>query len=160
LTIWSKLNDMSAAVGIDSVDVSAVQRNLDLLRDVLPDTVADLYRHLHALQLGSVFDGVDLQHLAARQVAHWEALFGGRFDTVYFANATRIGAIHRRRGVTQDTYLAAYGWFLMNLLARIEARGEVAGSPAVLRSALVKYVFLDMTIAAATFRTEDASVPA
>jgi methyl-accepting chemotaxis protein len=97
---------------------------------------------------------------ASAQLAHWRALYSGRFDDQQIARSMHIGRVHSHVGLSPEYYIGGYALVLEevithtlrgNLLMRL--RGRQIGN---VIATLVKAALLDMDAAlAAYFRQEE-----
>jgi len=98
-------------------------------------------------------------HARKHQIAHWQNILSGRFDTAYFDNVRRIGEVHSNIGLEPRYYVAGYAGIASALV-----RGAVRDclkpggfgrrdSPMVEAriDALIRAVFLDMELALSTY---------
>lgn len=140
------------SIGFSEPDTAVTARYRDQTTNLLPNLIDGFYEHLFATGQGTLFRGVDVARLKARQVAHWEKLFEARLDTAYVNDVTRIGIVHRDREIVPKVYMQAYGWFTAHLSEAILAHPGVAAEdrPALV-SAVLKLLFLDMTLALASY---------
>jgi len=85
--------------------------------------------------------------------AHWERLFGGRFDEAYFASTRKVGLMHSKIGLEPRWFIGGYGYLLTRLTA-IAVRayrwspGKLANVLAAVNSALM----LDMELAISIYQ--------
>jgi rsbT co-antagonist protein RsbR len=132
-----------------------VLRNLaPLARRSVDGIVAEFYEHLLRFpELEALLhDEPDrLERLKGAQRAYFLDLTEGRFDEEYFEGRLRVGDAHQRVGLRPSWYLGAFALYLRLALRAVVAR-EGEGQrllPAI--EALIKVVFLDMSLAMGTY---------
>jgi len=120
----------------------------------LDHIVADFYAHLLRFppleELLRAEPG-RVAKLQGLQREYFEQLMEGRVDASYVESRLRVGSAHERIGLRPEWYIGAFGLLLrLFLRAIVEQSGEGA---AVLPQieALVKVVFLDMSLAIDTY---------
>ncbi|MEY4721327.1 MAG: hypothetical protein RIQ46_1052, partial [Pseudomonadota bacterium] len=96
----------------------------------------------------------------AKQLEHWQHLFGRAPDATYFERAGRIGAVHARIGLEPKWHVGGYASIIEDIIISIMRStpmglvdgGRTAGTIAT----LVKMALLDMTVAlSAYFEVEE-----
>lgn len=146
------MSEMIECIGLSQDDFSVVRKYRTVILGTLPDLIDALYDHLMRTGHGGFLENVEVEHLKSRQLEHWRSLFEAEIDDVHTAHMTRIGIIHRDRGVTPKVYVQSYGWFTGRLLDGIGKRTDVDPSErADLAAAVLKFLFLDMTMALASY---------
>jgi len=98
---------------------------------------------------------------ARAQLAHWQDLFGGRFDAAARARSEKIGKVHAVIGLTPDLYVGAYAMTLEELIrhgfaAHPVARVFASGLGETIAT-LVKTALLDMEAALGAYFKADAA---
>jgi len=133
----------------------------ELLRDLAPlarrsvdDIVAGFYEHLLGFpELAALLHAEPgwLERLKAAQRAYFLDLTEGRLDEHYFEGRLRVGDAHQRVGLRPSWYLGAFALYLrLALRALVAHEGEGQRLlPAI--EALIKVVFLDMSLAMGTY---------
>lgn len=102
--------------------------------------------------MSRLFRSTDMDRLRARQIEHWRELFRVDFGDVYANRVTRIGIVHRDNQITPQVYMQSYGWFTSRLVERLVADpGVAADDRAPLAAVVLKLVYLDMTVALASY---------
>ena len=140
-------------------DIGPADRQI--LRDLAPlaqrtvdDVVAGFYQHLLRFpELAGLLRAEPgrLERLKQMQRAYFLDLTEGRFDDQYFETRLRVGDAHQRVGLRPPWYLGAFAVYLrLAMRALVTEMGEGERLlPAV--EALVKVVFLDMSLAMNTY---------
>lgn len=147
-----ELADAVSTLGLDERDEALIGRNAAIIVELLPALVKDFYAHQVALDRTGLFHRSDLSRLEALQAARWKRLFTGDRGDAYVAAVTRIGVVHRERGITPKLYMQSYGWFASRLMAEIVAhRDLVEADRAPLAAAVLRVIFLDMSLALASY---------
>jgi signal transduction histidine kinase len=125
-----------------------------LARQTVDEIVTGFYDHL--LQFPELAQLLHeepgrLERLKATQRAYFLDLTEGRFDEEYFETRLRVGDAHQRVGLRPLWYIGAFALYLrLSLRALIRETGEGERLLPVLE-ALVKVVFLDMSLAMNTY---------
>jgi len=110
-----------------------------------PETAAMLEAHAKR--------GLDWLKRAQRK--HWERLFSGVFDEVYFESVRRVGVAHARIGLDPRWYLGGYALALSEIGRLVGARHRWNGNrAAALIAAVNSAFFLDMDIALSVYFEE------
>ena len=140
-------------------DIGPADRQM--LRDLAPlaqrtvdDVVSGFYQHLLRFpELAGLLRAEPgrLERLKEMQRAYFLDLTEGRFDDQYFETRLRVGDAHQRVGLRPPWYLGAFAVYLrLAMRALVTEMGEGERLlPAV--EALVKVVFLDMSVAVNTY---------
>ena len=140
---------------------TSVPPTVRILRDLAPlaqrtvdDVVAGFYQHLLRFpELAALLHAEPerLERLKQMQRAYFLDLTEGRFDDQYFETRLRVGDAHQRVGLRPPWYLGAFAVYLrLAIRALVTELGEGERLlPAI--EALVKVVFLDMSLAMNTY---------
>ena len=92
-----------------------------------------------------------IARLQPLQRAHFMSLFEGSVDEGYFESRLRVGDAHQRIGLDPSWYIGAFALYL-RLALRVLARESGDGARILpVFEALVKRVFLDMSLAMSTY---------
>jgi methyl-accepting chemotaxis protein len=147
-----EIAEMTDCIGIREDDTSIARKYGTIIGDALPRVIDDFYEHLFSIDYEKFFRGVDVEHLKSRQLDHWRRLFEVEIDKVHTAHMTRIGVVHRDRDITPKVYMQSYGWFTSRLADEIARLPDIASEDrAPLAAAVLKLIFLDMTMALASY---------
>jgi len=147
-----ELADAIETLGMGEDDEALLERGREIIVGLLPRLVKDFYAHQLAIGRTGVFQRTDLSHLEVLQSAHWNRLLTGDRDEGYVAAVTRIGVVHRERGITPKLYMQSYGWFASRLMADLIAHpGLAEADRAPLGAAVLRVIFLDMSLALASY---------
>jgi signal transduction histidine kinase len=133
----------------------------EVLRDLAPfarrtvdDIVAGFYEHLLRFpELAALLheEPGRLERLKGLQRAYFLEITEGRFDEQYFETRLRVGDAHQRVGLRPPWYLGAFALYLrLAVRAIVAEKGEGPGLLPILE-ALIKVVFLDMSLAMNTY---------
>src|SRR5215475_6594396 len=133
----------------------------DVLRDLAPfarrtadEIVAGFYEHLLRFpELANLLHAEPgrLERLKGTQREYLLDITEGRFDDQYFEKRLRVGDAHQRVGLRPSWYLGAFALYLrLALLGLVAEKGEGQGLLPALE-ALIKVVFLDMSLAMNTY---------
>jgi len=118
------------------------------------DIVAGFYEHLLKFpELAALLheDPLRLERLKALQRAYFLDITDGRFDERYFETRLRVGDAHQRVGLRPPWYLGAFALYLrLAVRALVAETGDGAALLPALE-ALIKVVFLDMSLAMSTY---------
>ena len=118
------------------------------------DIVAGFYEHLLKFpELAALLHETPgrLERLKALQRAYFLDITDGRFDERYFETRLRVGDAHQRVGLRPPWYLGAFALYLrLALRALVAETGDGAALLPALE-ALIKVVFLDMSLAMSTY---------
>jgi methyl-accepting chemotaxis protein len=136
----------------------------------LPAALEAFYERLAVVpEVASFFSGKpQMDRAMQKQVAHWQAIAGGRFDAEYLESSRKIGERHAKIGLEPRWYLGGYALILEQLLTSVIA--ETLAAPAKPRrlfgrapepvdtaglsrklAALVKAVLIDMDLAVTVY---------
>src|SRR4029453_4659654 len=140
--------------GLGPADRQALRDLAPLARRTLDGIVAEFYEHLLRFpELAALLRAEPgrLERLKETQRAYFLELTEGSLDEEYFESRLRVGDAHQRVGLRPAWYLGAFALYL-----RLALRAVVAGTgegerllPAL--EALIKVVFLDMSLAMNTY---------
>lgn len=151
----AKIVDFAKGIGIQNHDIAIVHDYRVLIERVLPLAIDAMYEHLFELGHTKYFEGLSIDDIKARQYSHWVRLFEGVFDGIFENYARVIGYFHRMRSVTQDIYMQFYGYFTAELVRQIMVAPDC---PDEVRSdlvcAILKFIYLDMTIATTSYNVD------
>ncbi len=135
--------------------------DVELLRGFAPTAsghvdrmIEDFYAHLLRFpELAAVLNAEPerLAKLKRAQRAHFVSMTEGRFDTEYFEGRLRVGDAHQRAGVPPDWYMGAFSLYLRLALRTLFSRAGDAASLLPTAEALIKAIFLDMSLAMSTY---------
>jgi len=136
----------------------------------LPAALAAFYERLADVPvMASFFSGKpQMDRAMSKQVVHWQAIAGGRFDGDYLESSRRIGERHAKIGLEPRWYLGGYALILEQLLTAVltetlvtpeQPRRLFARAPEAVDveglarklSALVKAVLIDMDLAVTVY---------
>lgn len=157
------ISERLAFSGVDEKVLKIIGGFRAEIEAVLPDAIADFYRHLSNWpQLTGLFtDPQRMEYAKAAQVAHWKRLFSGRLDETYFQSALKIGLVHARIGLEPRWYIAAYHRTLSHLIRRavIASYSRFDAHRATVElgdlvSAMTLLAMLDMDIAVSAYFEE------
>lgn len=112
-----------AFAGLGSRERSLLERFAPVVEAEMPRILHDFYTNLKQWpNLSEMFaDDAGMVRATGAQVAHWKALFSGRFDANYIASARRIGVMHSKIGLKPQWYIGAYS-FITQRLFRVVAK--------------------------------------
>lgn len=85
-----------------------------------------------------------IEHLRAAQAAHWEDLFTGHFDASYIERINHTAEAHLRIRLPNYYYMAAYAFFLNELVAKVLALFPDEEERCSMIPAINKLVLFDM----------------
>ena len=149
-------------------ELSALQPMVD---KHLPAALAAFYDRLADVpEMASFFSGrPQMDRALNKQLLHWQAIAGGRFDGDYLASSKRIGERHATIGLEPRWYIGGYALILEHLLGAVINETLAAPEPrrrlfsrapepkpdadglARKLSALVKAVLVDMDLAVTVY---------
>jgi signal transduction histidine kinase len=143
-----------ALFDLGPADRDALRRYRAVAEATVDQNVSDFYDHLLRFpeleRLLSAEPG-RIAKLQGLQRAYFLSLTDGSFDADYFESRLRVGDAHARLGVHPVWYIAAFGLYLrLALRALVADAGEGAGVLPTIE-ALVKAIFLDMSLAMNTY---------
>jgi signal transduction histidine kinase len=159
---------LRSAVGLDSThleeqlsffqigpdDDRVLHAQHDVARKTVDEIVAAFYDHL--LSFPPLADLLRAEpdriaRLQPLQRAHFMSLFEGSVDEGYFESRLRVGDAHQRIGLDPAWYIGSFALYL-RLALRVLARETGDGARILpVFEALVKRVFLDMSLAMNTY---------
>ncbi|WP_148259314.1 globin-coupled sensor protein [Polymorphum gilvum] len=124
-----------------------------LVRDALPQVLANFYRHVQGEPHLAALVGDRQDMLKKAQEVHWARLFGGAFDQAYVDSIDRIGRAHVRIGLEPRWYIAGYQYVLNELVGLVLRRHRFSPSKAhrAVR-ALNQAVLIDLDFALSTYQ--------
>ena len=135
-------------------DCETLRRLAPFAERTVDGIVAGFYEHLLKFpELAALLheDPLRLERLKALQRAYFLDITEGRFDERYFETRLRVGDAHQRVGLRPSWYLGAFALYLrLALRALVAETGEGAAVLPALE-ALIKVVFLDMSLAMSTY---------
>lgn len=135
-------------------DDRLLQEKRGLAEETVDGIVAEFYDHLlrfpaMAEILRAEPDRID--RLRGIQRRHFLSLFEGTVDETYFESRLRVGDAHQRIGLEPSWYIGAFAVYLrLAMRSIVRETGDGATVLPVLE-ALVKRVFLDMSLAMSTY---------
>jgi signal transduction histidine kinase len=150
----SRLADRRAFFEISARDEELLAELGGSCSGQLDRIVADFYAHL--LRFPPLEDLLRAEpgrvaKLQGLQSEYFRELTAGRIDEAYVESRLRVGNAHQLIGLRPEWYIGAFSLFLrLYLRALVDARGEGAGLLPEFE-ALVKAVFLDMSLAIDTY---------
>ncbi|WP_333822712.1 protoglobin domain-containing protein [Pinisolibacter sp.] len=148
----AEIMEMTDCIGLKEADTAVARKYGKLIGDALPRVIDDFYGHLFSIGYEKFFRDVNIDRLKAHQLDHWRRLFEVEIDKVHTTHMTRIGVVHRDRDVTPKVYMQSYGWFTSRLVDEItRLPGVDPTERAPLAAAVLKLIFLDMTMALASY---------
>jgi hypothetical protein len=90
-------------------------------------------------------DEESIHRARSAQREHWSnTLFGGNYGNEYFEKAERIGHAHARVGLTQNWYIGAYCYMLVQFIELISEKAPDSVTPLI--QSLCKAIFLDLDL--------------
>lgn len=135
-------------------DAERLRESRTIVEANVDDVVEQFYAHL--LRFPPLADLLHaeperIEKLKGLQRAYFLSLTDGRLDAEYFDGRLKVGNVHQRIGLDPVWYIGAFSRFLrLAVHAIVDASGEGHGLLPVL-DALVKSVFLDMSLAMRTY---------
>ena len=164
----AKKRELSATLGLDAdrlaerlsfYEISA--RDEDLLARIsevcdprLDDVIADFYAHLLRFpQLEELLRGAPgrVARLQGMQKEYFRQLTRGRLDADYAESRLRVGHAHQRIGLRPEWYIGGFSRLLRNYLDVIYRNRGFEEGLVPEADALLKAVFLDMSLALDTY---------
>ncbi len=143
------------------------QKNIQAVKTIitqeLPGALDTFYAQVRRFPETVKFFSNEAQIVSAksRQLAHWDAISGGRFDVDYVKAASAVGDIHAKIGLEPRWYIGGYALVIEVLVAKVmEARFQKRGfgarrvpvqQVAAELGALVKATMLDMDLAISAY---------
>ena len=139
-------------LGLD--DDRALHAQHETARQSVDEIVTAFYDHLLSFSpLAELLRAEPdrIARLKALQRAHFMSLFEGSVDETYFESRLRVGDAHQRIGLEPSWYIGAFALYL-RLTLRVLTRETGDGTRILpVLEALVKRVFLDMSLAMNTY---------
>ncbi len=139
---------------IGPADVDALLRYRAVGEATVDRVVADFYEYLLKFpELEGLLreEPGRIAKLQGMQRDYFLSMTDGRFDEAYFESRLRVGDAHQRIGLRPVWYIGAFSVYLrLALRALVDATGEGASNQPIVE-ALVKTVFLDMSLAMYTY---------
>jgi methyl-accepting chemotaxis protein len=140
-----------------------IQSIKGVVMSALPDALDGFYSQVQAFPETRVFFGSSgaVANAKSRQLAHWEAISGGRFDHDYLCAVTAVGEVHARIGLEPRWYIGGYALVLEQLISAVlearwpkggfGAKGPSAKTVGAELGALAKATLLDMDVAISVY---------
>ncbi|MBI3608268.1 MAG: EAL domain-containing protein [Nitrospirae bacterium] len=100
-------------------------------------------------------DDATVARLKRLHTEYFERLVSGTYDQAYVRNRIQVGVSHHRIGLEPKWYLGAYSQYLTGLLPTIIETGHDSRHTIETLSALIKIVFLDISLALDTYIEAD-----
>jgi signal transduction histidine kinase len=159
---------LRAAVGLDAAhreqqleffqlgpeDDRVLQAQHELARQTVDGIVAEFYDHLLSFPpLAELLRAEPdrIARLRPLQRAHFMSLFEGAVDEAYFESRLRVGDAHQRIGLEPSWYIGAFALYLRLALRALTRESGDGARILPIMEALVKRVFLDMSLAMSTY---------
>ena len=79
----------------------------------LPTILDGFYQHVTSEPHLRIMVGDDVPKLKRAQTAHWQRLFTGNFDALYYAGVHAIGLMHHKIGLEPRWYIGGYAYVLI-----------------------------------------------
>ncbi|MGQ3016062.1 methyl-accepting chemotaxis protein [Phenylobacterium sp.] len=142
---------------------NALRASQETILRALPEALDSFYEQVRATPETRAFfsDESHISSARSRQIGHWQAIAGGRFDSDFMAAVTKVGETHARIGLEPRWYIGGYALLLEHLLGElIEAHWPKGGLLSRARSAeglkaqagaIAKAVMLDMDLAISVY---------
>ncbi len=142
-----------------------IQTAKTIIMRELPAALDIVYEQIRAFPETAKFFSADSQIAGAKskQLAHWDVISSGRFDSNYVRGATAVGEVHAAIGLAPRWYIGGYALVMEALIGKIlEERLAKRGfnlkplpvqQIAAELSALVKATMLDMDLAISAYLT-------
>ena len=133
---------------VDAEILAAARRFWYAVRPEFNDITLRFYDHLRASPETARFLPGDrgIERLRAAQSVHWEDLFAGHFDVAYVRRVQHTAEAHMRARLPNTHYMAAYEFFLNELVACAERLFPDPESRRPIVSAIHKLVMIDMDL--------------
>jgi signal transduction histidine kinase len=135
-------------------DREVLRKLAPLARQTVGDIVAGFYEHLLRFpELAGLLheEPARLERLKEKQRAYFLDITEGRFDDQYFETRLRVGDAHQRVGLRPSWYLGAFALYLRLVLRVLVAETGQGEDLLPALEALIKVVFLDMSLAMNTY---------
>ncbi len=143
-----------AYFGLGSADRQVLRDLAPLARRTVDGIVAEFYEHLLRFpELATLLHAEPerLERLKEKQRAYFLELTEGRLDEEYFESRLRVGDAHQRVGLRPPWYLGAFALYLRLAIRAIVAETGEGERMLPALEALVKIVFLDLSLAMNTY---------
>jgi signal transduction histidine kinase len=143
-----------AYFGLGPADSAALRSLAPLAKATVERLIAEFYEHLlRHPELAALLQAEPgrIERLKEKQRAYFLRLTEGRFDDAYFESRLRVGDAHQRVGVRPAWYLGAFGLYLRLALRALVADAGDGATILPAAEALIKAVFLDMSLAMSTY---------
>lgn len=154
------VTNIAAKINVESrlarFDIDGTTRtNVQVIRPVifghLDRIIVHFYEYLERFpETRQILKGHSVAMLRHRQHDHWQHLFACEFDRHYLHSALTIGLAHFRARVPPHVYIAAYSFFLTELL-KIIAESHEEFDLAAVTTSVTKLVMFDMSVAMNAF---------
>ena len=139
---------------IGPADTAALGGYHALAEGTVDRIVEDFYAHLlHFPELAQFLHAEPgrLERLKGLQRAYFLQLSEGRFDADYFESRLRVGHAHQELGIRPAWYIGAFALYLRLALRTLVAQRDEGAALLPTIEALVKAIFLDMSLAIHTY---------
>jgi len=140
--------------GLGPADREALRALAPLARRTVDNLVGEFYDHLLRFpELAALLHAEPdrLERLKEKQRAYFLELTDGRLDEDYFESRLRVGDAHQRVGLRPAWYLGAFALYLRLALRALAAETGEGQRMLPAFEALIKIVFLDMSLAMNTY---------
>ncbi|WP_417690649.1 methyl-accepting chemotaxis protein [Roseibium sp.] len=140
---------------ITSADLEIAKTVWPKIDKLLPQLLADFYRHVKKVPHLDEMIGDKEAGLVTAQIKHWGELFSSGLSEAYFANSAKIGHAHVRIGLHPTWYIGGYS-FVITRLSEVLGTSNRFSGPRVARQIAVisKLIYLDMDVALSTYHDE------
>ena len=148
-----------AFVGFGAADEAILRELRPVALQYADEVMEELYgRWLQFPELKRFFpDDATLSRVKASQRHYFVSLTGGEYDAAYLAHRLRVGAVHRRIGLTPEWFMGAFSIYLELILPRVLRAFEYdRAKQARAVTALTKLITLDQQLALAGYFVEIA----
>ena len=148
-----------AFVGFGAADEAILRELRPVALQYADEVMDELYgRWLQFPELKRFFpEAATLSRVKALQRQYFVSLTGGEYDAAYLAHRLRVGAVHKKIGLTPEWVMGAFSIYLELILPRVLRAFEydrVKQARAV--TALTKLITLDEQLALAGYFAETA----
>jgi rsbT co-antagonist protein RsbR len=148
-----------AFVGFGAADEAILRELRPVALQYADEVMDELYgRWLQFPELKRFFpEAATLSRVKALQRQYFVSLTGGEYDAAYLAHRLRVGAVHKKIGLTPEWVMGAFSIYLELILPRVLRAFEydrVKQARAV--TALTKLITLDEQLALAGYFAEAA----
>ena len=146
-----------AFVGFGPADEAILRELRPVALQYADEVMEELYgRWLQFPELKRFFpDAAALSGVKALQRQYFVSLTGGDYDAAYLTHRLRVGAVHKRIGLTPEWFMGAFSIYLELILPRVLRAFEydrIKQARAV--TALTKLITLDQQLALAGYFAE------